>query len=162
MIRHKICSFRKHILYVNVCGWCNLGIPESAAAPQFWQLLYKKSIAICWFKNLKCISVSFWISKLWISNVVQNLLLCLSCWNVHRKCSPQWFENQTKKSHFITLMRSFPTVDVVLVKSKWKIAKNPYRCSKTLLQWKFQIDLINLTLKQTNSEIDSIIRVWTF
>ena len=100
MIRHKICSFRKHILYVNVCGWCNLGIPESAAAPQFWQLLYKKSIAICWFKNLKCISVSFWISKLWISNVVQNLLLCLSCWNVHRKCSPQWFENQTKKSHF--------------------------------------------------------------
>ena len=56
----------------------------------------------------------------------------------------------------------FPTVDVVLLKPKWKIAKNPYRCSKILLQWKFQIDLANLTLKQTISKNDNTIRFWNF
>ena len=44
---------------------------------------------------------------------------------------------------------SIQTVDVVLVKLKWKITKNPCHCSKILLQWKFQIDLRNLALKQT-------------
>ena len=56
----------------------------------------------------------------------------------------------------------FPTVDVVLVKSKGEIAKNTYRCTKILLQWKFQIDFTNLTLKQYISENDSTIRFWTF
>ena len=57
---------------------------------------------------------------------------------------------------------SFSTVDVALVKPKGKIAKNTYRCSKILLQWKFQIDLTNLTLKQTISENDFTIRFWNF
>ena len=57
---------------------------------------------------------------------------------------------------------NFSSVDVVLVKPKGKIAKNTYRCSKILLQWKFQIDIRNLTLKQTDSENDSTIRFWNF
>ena len=56
----------------------------------------------------------------------------------------------------------FLTVDIVLLKTKWKIAKNPCRCNKILLQWKFQIDLANLTLQQTISENDSTIRFWNF
>ena len=56
----------------------------------------------------------------------------------------------------------FQPVDVALVKSKGKIAKNTGRCTKILLQWKFQIDLTNLTLKQTISENDSTIRFWNF
>ena len=51
----------------------------------------------------------------------------------------------------------FLTVDVVLVKSMVKISKNPCRCTKILLQWKFQIDFRNLTLKQDISENDSTI-----
>ena len=41
----------------------------------------------------------------------------------------------------------FQPLDVVLSKSKWKIVENPCRWSKILLQWKFQIDFQNLTLK---------------
>ena len=56
----------------------------------------------------------------------------------------------------------FQPVDVALVKSKGKIAKNTGRCTKILLQWKFQIDFTNLTLKQNISENGSTIRFWTF
>ena len=56
----------------------------------------------------------------------------------------------------------FQPVDVALVKSKGKIAKNTGRCTKILLQWKFQIDLANLTLKQNISENDPIIRFSIF
>ena len=44
------------------------------------------------------------------------------------------------------------TVDVVLVKSKGKIVENPCRCSKILLQWKFQIDFRTKVLNQYISE----------
>ena len=47
---------------------------------------------------------------------------------------------------------NFSSVDVVLVKPKGKIAKNTYRCSKILLQWKFQIDFTKLTLKEDISK----------
>ena len=47
---------------------------------------------------------------------------------------------------------NFSSVDVVLVKPKGKIAKNTYRCSKILLQWKFQIGFRNLIVKQNISE----------
>ena len=56
---------------------------------------------------------------------------------------------------------SFSTVDVVLVKLKGKIVKNTCRCTEILYQWKFQIQLRNLTLKQDISENDSTIRFWT-
>ena len=56
----------------------------------------------------------------------------------------------------------FQPVDVALVKSKGKIAKNTGRCTKILLQWKFQIDFTNLTLNQTISENGLTIRFWTF
>ena len=56
----------------------------------------------------------------------------------------------------------FQPVDVALVKSKGKIAKNTGRCTKILLQCKFQIDFTTLTLNQNISENDSTIRFWTF
>ena len=62
----------------------------------------------------------------------------------------------------VLLLYSFQTVDVVLVKPKGKIAKNPYRCTKILLQWKFQINLTNFTLKQTISKNDSTMRFGNF
>ena len=57
---------------------------------------------------------------------------------------------------------NFSSVDVVLVKPKGKIAKNTYRCSKILLQWKFQIDVTKLTLKQDICENNSFFIFWTF
>ena len=56
----------------------------------------------------------------------------------------------------------FQPVDVALVKSKGKIAKNTGRCTKILLQWKFQIGVKKLSLKQNISENDLTIGFWTF
>ena len=65
-------------------------------------------------------------------------------------------------SGFLVRIKKFSSVDVASAKSKCKIVKNTYRCTKILLQWKFQNNFTNLTLKQYISENDSIIRFWNF